>query len=154
VSSGSKRCAGVNMWTLLLNPKNLAIIGLSIALLVVSGLWQWQRIHAGNLQNQVDSLDIQVKSLRIQIETRDSVIDDQKKNIELIKKNYEEIQQAKEKTTIIRKNVKELVYVPTGKACASSDELGVDYAKVANDITAFIRSGVRGKVTAPRPNSD
>ena len=142
------------MWMWLLKPTNLLIAGLLIACLALGGLYGFQRIHSGNLQNQVDSLEIQVKSLRIQIDTRDSVIEDQKKNIELIKANYEEIQQAKEKTTVIRKNIEKLVYVPTGKACASSDELGADYAKVANDITAFIRSGVRGKVTAPRPDSD
>jgi len=141
------------MWAWLLNPKNIIIIGLTITCLVVSGLWQWERIHVGNLQNQVVSLQGHVDSLMTQVATRDAIIEDMKKNLTSLTLQMEEMKQAEAKTVVIRKKVKELVYVPMGKACETSDQLGDNYAKVAADISQRIISSVRGKVSAPRDNS-
>ena len=136
--------------TFLLNPKNLLIIGLVVAFAVLGGLWQWERIHAGKLQNQVDGLQGHVDSLMTQIATRDSIIEDQKKNLAEVMASYEEMRKIKQTTKVIRKTIVKLKDSPTGKACETSDQLGADYAAVANSITAYIRTGVRGKIKAAR----
>jgi exonuclease VII small subunit len=137
------------MLSFLLNPKNLAIIILSITCLVLGGLWQWESISSGKLQNKVDGLNGIISQLRTEVATLNSVIEDLKKNIDAVKVSAEEMQRVEAQTTVLRKKIKKLEEAQV-KPYDSGGKLEVEYAKVASDITGLFNSGMRGKVTSPR----
>lgn len=137
-----------------LSLKLIGIIGIAIVMAILVGLWQWERIDNGKLKNEIEALKGMVDSLNTQIAVRDTIIEDQKKNLEALKSSVDEMRDIIAKASVMRKKIKTLPTVQGGTACESSDKLGAEYAKTVNDITAFALSGVRGKITSKRYNSE
>lgn len=122
------------MWYL--NPKNILLMVLAVLVIVVGGLYLWQRNTVVKQAGQIDALTITNKELSGQV-----VI--YKKNIADMKKTQKEQQRIADETASL------MAYVSQMK---ESKCLGVKDEKTLSDITFYFNS--RGLLTASDNSAD
>jgi uncharacterized protein YxeA len=112
----------------MLTPKNIIIAALTVLLIIVGGLFLWQR-------NTVTKQTGQIKQLQVTNDSLASQIVEYKANLEAIKYAQGQQQIINNHTETIREQIK---YIQTD--C----KIGEQDAKTINNITDYFNHGVRG----------
>jgi len=139
-----------SLLTLLLNPKNLLIAALSVALAGTWFAYDLKKHQALQCSGELALCEANVRGYQAEILSANSIIEALKKNLEAIRKSAEEWKRIAAEAGDLRRRIFELQASP--KEC---EVLHAEYQKVAGDITLYFNAGgVRGKVHRPDPAGD
>lgn len=139
-----------SLLSLLLNPKNLLIAALSVALAGTWVAYDVQKHKAMKCAGELALCEADVRGYQAEIASAASIIETLKKNLEAIRKQAAEWQRIADGAHELRVRILELQASP--KEC---EVLQDEYRKVAGDITVYFNTGgVRGKVRHPDPAGD
>jgi len=139
-----------SLLSLLLNPKNLLIAALSVAL---AGTWlayDLKKHAALKCSGELALCEANVQGYQAEISSANSIIEALKANLAAIRKQAAEWQKIAAEAHDLRLRIFELQASP--KEC---EVLQDEYREVAGDITLYFNAGgVRGKVRRPDPAGD
>lgn len=139
-----------SLLTLLLNPKNLLIAALSVALAGTWVAYDLKKHAALKCSGELALSEANVQGFQAEMASANAIIETLKKNLDAIRRQVEEWKLLAAETTDLRRRIFELQSSP--KEC---EVLHAEYQKVASDITGlFNAGGVRGKVHRPYPDGD
>ena len=125
------------MWTWLLNPKNMILVALAALLIVVGGLFLWQRTAKVELEAERDKLKLEAVA-------KTEIIDQLQINIAQIKLNQDRQQAIERATGKLREDVARI----DGKL-----GLGGFENEVAQKISDYFNTSGFGGVLAERSDS-
>ena len=139
-----------SLLSLLLNPKNLLIAALSVALAGTWFAYDVQKHKAMTCSGELALCAKDVDGYRAEMAGANSIIEALKKNLEAIRRQAEEWKRIAAEAGDLRRRIFELQSSP--KEC---EVLHAEYQTVAGDITLYFNAGgVRGKVRHPDPAGD
>lgn len=134
----------------LLNPKNLLIAALSVALAGTWFAYDLKKHEALKCSGEMALCEANVRGYQAEISSAGSIIETLKRNLEAIRKQAAEWQRIADGAHELRVRILELQASP--KEC---EVLQDEYRKVAGDITLYFNTGgVRGKIRRPDPAGD
>lgn len=139
-----------SLLTLLLNPKNLLILALSVALAGTWFAYDLKKHAALKCSGELALCEANVQGYQAEISSANSIIETLKANLAAIRKQAAEWQKIAGEARDLRMRIFALQSSP--KEC---EVLHEEYRKVAGDITLYFNAGgVRGKVHRPDPAGD
>jgi hypothetical protein len=136
--------------SLLLNPKNLLILALSVALAGTWFAYDLKKHAAMTCSGELALCEANVDGYQAEISSANSIIETLKANLAAIRRQAAEWQKIASEAHDLRLRIFALQSSP--KEC---EVLHAEYQKVAGDITLYFNAGsVRGKVNRPDPAGD
>lgn len=139
-----------SLLSLLLNPKNLMIAALSIALAGTWFAYDLKKHAALKCSGELGICEANVRGYQAEISSAAGIIEAMKANLEAIRRQAEDWKRTAAEAGDLRRRIFELQSSP--KEC---EVLHAEYQKVAGDITLYFNAGsVRGKVNRPDPAGD
>ncbi|MEN6567814.1 MAG: hypothetical protein ABFC57_16145 [Veillonellales bacterium] len=129
------------LWTLLKNPKNLAIALLGVLVLICGFLYLWQRVSLKAKETTIATQKASIEALSVMVKDLTGQVSEYKAQVVKQKAVAVQQQAVENETAKLREQINKI---------KSQCVLGVEDEKIVDDVTTYFNNGVRSRSSDPK----